>query len=299
MELTEGIVTTADEIRLFFRRLGNGSKVVVIPNATYMFDDFKYLADDRTLVSYDLRNRGRSDTVTDASKLKRGVHNDVDDLETIRAYFGFPRIDVIGHSYLGMVVALYAMKYPSYVNSAILIGAVQPFANKSYLTGADARMAEVTAKIAELQNEGPSGNPADFGRKMWSLMRQLYVTDPADADKIKWSVADLANESLFNVMRYYNESLLPSIQNLHLTTEDFAKVKVRVLAIHGTRDRHAAYGGAREWVLTLPNARLVTIENAAHLPWIENPDKVFGSVKTFLNGDWPDVAEQVTSVDSK
>ena len=72
MTANEGYVTTEDGVRLFYQTAGNGSKVVVIPNRTYMFDDFKYLADERTVISYDLRNRGRSDAVTDATRLKRG-----------------------------------------------------------------------------------------------------------------------------------------------------------------------------------------------------------------------------------
>jgi hypothetical protein len=47
------------------------------------------------------------------------------------------------------------------------------------------------------------------------------------------------------------------------------------------------------------NARLVTIENAAHVPWIEAPEKVFGSIKTFIDGTWPEVAHRVESLDPK
>lgn len=47
----------------------------------------------------------------------------------------------------------------------------------------------------------------------------------------------------------------------------------------------------------LPDARLVTVENAAHVPWIEDPDRVFGSIKEFFDGDWPETAEKVESVD--
>ncbi|HYR90922.1 MAG TPA: alpha/beta hydrolase [Terriglobia bacterium] len=298
---SEGYVTTKDAVRLFFQKIGNGPGVVVIPNAAYMFEDFKYLADDRTLVFYDLRNRGRSESVMEASKLKGGVHNDVDDLETIRRHFDIAKVDVIGHSYLGMVVALYAMKYTDHVNRVVQIGSVQPFAGKQYpvhLTGADQTMADVSAKIAQLQKEGPSGDPNEFGRKMWSLMRLLYVTDPADAGKITWSVGHLPNESLFNVMKHYNENLLPSMQSLNLTAEDLSKLKVPVLTVHGTRDRQAPYGGGREWASTLPDARLVTVENGAHLPWIESPEKVFNSIKTFLDGSWPDAAQRVKSLDA-
>ena len=36
--------------------------------------------------------------------------------------------------------------------------------------------------------------------------------------------------------------------------------------------------------------RLVTVENAAHVPWIEAPEKVFGCIETFLDGMWPEAA---------
>ena len=296
MTENEGYVTTDDGVRLFFQKFGSGPNTIVIPSAASMCDDFKHLATDRTVIFYDLRNRGRSGAVSEASKLRGGIHHDVEDLEAIRRFFGITPIDVIGHSYLGMAVGLYAMKYPAHVNRVVQIGPVQPDAGKKYpehLTGSDATMVEVTAKLAQLQKEGPAGDPNDFGKKIWSLMRQLYVVvDPRDADKVR-SVSHLPNESLFNVMKHYQENILPSIQSIHLTPEDFARAKMPVLIIHGRRDRHAPYGGGKDWATLLPNARLLTIENAAHLPWIESPESVFGAVKVFLDGDWPDVQPTV------
>jgi len=66
---SEGYVTTQDGVRLFFRRAGSGPKAVLIPNGMYLLDDLEYLAGERTLIFYDLRNRGRSDHVNDRSKL--------------------------------------------------------------------------------------------------------------------------------------------------------------------------------------------------------------------------------------
>jgi pimeloyl-ACP methyl ester carboxylesterase len=51
--------------------------------------------------------------------LARGVHNDVDDLETVRCHFGISHVDLIGHSYLGLIVILYPMKYPAYVTRVV------------------------------------------------------------------------------------------------------------------------------------------------------------------------------------
>ncbi len=302
---SEGYITTEDGIRLFFQKLGSGQKTVLVPNAirssssgnvsrSYLFNDFEGLADGRTVIFYDLRNCGGSDHVSDHAKLKRGIHHDVDDLEAVRRHFEITQVDVIGHSYLGMMVILYAMKYPAHVNRVVQIGPVQPFFGKQYpahLTGADATLLEVSTKLAQLQKDSQSADP-ELHKKWWSLMRVLYVADPANADQINWSFGE-------NMKKHWNENIFPSIQSLNLSAEEVAKVNVPVLTIHGTRDRQAPYGGGREWVLMLPNARIVTIENAAHLPWIEAPEKVFGSMKTFLDGVWPVAAHKVESLDPK
>jgi hypothetical protein len=47
----------------------------------------------------------------------------------------------------------------------------------------------------------------------------------------------------------------------------------------------------------LPDARLLTVENAAHVPRIEEPEKVFGAIGTFLGGAWPEAAQPVEAVD--
>ena len=85
-----------------------------------------------------------------------------------------------------------------------------------------------------------------------------------------------------------------SIQALDLTKEQLKKITVPVLTIHGTKDRNAPYGGGREWALSLPNARLVTVEGAAHQSWADDPVLVFGSIREFLRGNWPMTAEKVT-----
>jgi hypothetical protein len=40
----------------------------------------------------------------------------------------------------------------------------------------------------------------------------------------------------------------------------------------------------------LPNARLITVENAGHMPWIEKPGEAFDALQTFLDGAWPSTA---------
>jgi pimeloyl-ACP methyl ester carboxylesterase len=48
--------------------------------------------------------------------------------------------------------------------------------------------------------------------------------------------------------------------------------------------------------MALPNARLLSVENAAHVPWIEAPELVFGAIRAFLDGAWPETAQQAESL---
>ena len=281
----EGHVTTAYALRLWFETVGSGPQVVVLPNGFHLREDFRGLAADRTLVFYDVRNRGRSDTVTDPAQLARGIHNDVDDLEAVRLHFGLDRLNLIGHSYMGLMVILYAMKYPGHVDRIVQIGAMGPYAGKVYpadLTNTDSVLRDTFTRLADLQKERAACDPVEFCRKSWSILRALYVTDPADADKIQWDRCDLPNERAF--MRYWTDSLMPSMNTLSITADALKDVQCPVLTIHGTKDRSAPYGGARDWSLALPNSRLITVENAGHAPWIEAPDGLLNLIATFLDG---------------
>lgn len=295
----EGFVTADDGVRLFFQTVGTGSKTVVVPNGFYLVDDFAPLGDGRTIIFYDARNRGRSEPVDDVSKLERGIHRDVDDLEVIRRQFGIDPIDVIGHSYMGLMVILYAMKYGAHVDRVVAIGPMEPKQGTPYpphLTGADATLQDCLARIAELQKERGTVDPQEFCRRFWSILRVIYVANPADAGKITWGRCDLPNE--LNLMKYWTTITLPSIQKLDLTPDAIASVQAPVLIVHGRKDRSSPYGGAREWALMLPHARLLTVDEAAHVPWLEAPEPVFASMRTFLDGAWPDAALDVKSVEA-
>src|SRR5262249_30435492 len=115
----EGFLTTRDGVRLYFRVRGSGPDLVLIPNGVYLFDDFVPLAPGRTLVFYDVRSRGRSELVDDPATRERGILNDVDDLDDVRRHFGAGTVDVLGHSYVGVTVALYAKTYPERVRRVV------------------------------------------------------------------------------------------------------------------------------------------------------------------------------------
>ena len=95
MASSEVFVPMSDDVRLFVRTVGDGPRMLFIPNGMCLYEDFRYLADRRTMVFYDVRNRGRSEAVNERAKLARGVEQDVDDLDTLRRYIGVDRVDLM------------------------------------------------------------------------------------------------------------------------------------------------------------------------------------------------------------
>lgn len=296
MKASETFVTTADGARLYAQTIGDGQQTIVVPNGTYLIADLEPLVEGRTLVFYDLRNRGRSDTETAIDRLKRGVLQDVDDLEAVRRHLGHERVDLVGHSFVGATVVLYARAFPDRVGRVVQLGPIAPVPGKTYppdLAFDDGLLRSVFGQIGAIQAEMAQADPEARCRRFWEVLRAIYVTDPKDAPRADWGRCELANERAS--LRYLQEYVLPSLKGLGLSAAALAGVSAPVLTIHGTKDRSAAYGGGREWASLLPDARLVTVEGAGHAPWIEAPEVVFAAIRAFLGGAWPLGAERIGS----
>ena len=291
--MTDGHLMVGDGIRLYFDRRGTGP-IVIVPNGLYLADDFERLTRAHTLVYYDVRNRGRSDAVNAPARLKRGVLNDVDDLEAVRRHFALERLDLVAHSYVAVIAALYARTHPHRVSRIVQIGPMQPHAAKQYssrLPATDTTLADTLAKLTELRTHPPTDDPQELCEHFWTILSRIYVTNPADAHRVRWGRCELPNER--NFMKYWMGTLLPSIQAVSFTPDQFSRVTAPMLTIHGTHDRSAPHEGGRDWARLLPNARLLTVEGAGHAPWIESPDLVLAAIDTFLRGAWPPAATKV------
>jgi proline iminopeptidase len=295
-----GYVTSNDGVRLYYAKVGNGSTTVILPGRLFLFSEFRRLAKGRTLIFFDMRDRGRSDAVSDPSKIS--LQHDTDDLEAVRAHFGIEKPDLIGFSYLGKIVVLYAIQHPDHVNRIVQLGPVARNLGTKFpkfvTAGDEDKVPDPAAqkRLDDLLNNGfAKSHPKEYCRMEWKIEQQRMVGNPANAGRIP-NPCDMENEWPTRLQAHF-EALLPTDEGLDILKESIAKVTVPVLTIHGTKDRNAPYGGGREWDMLLPNARLITIPGAAHMSWVEFLEVVFPSIDTFLNGQWPEKAERVTSLD--
>jgi pimeloyl-ACP methyl ester carboxylesterase len=182
MASTEGYITIEDGVRLFFRKTGRGAHHLVVLNGFYLYDDFQYLAGEaRSVVFLDLRNRGRSSYITDAAKLKRGILNEVDDIEAVRRYFNLDQLDLLAHSYAAKTAVLYALNHRSHVCRVVQIGGMKPDESRQYpahLSGIDTTLQEFSYKAAQLEQERRLLEPKEFCRRFWLLLRRSTWPTP-------------------------------------------------------------------------------------------------------------------------
>jgi proline iminopeptidase len=287
----EGHIVTDDGVRLRYRMIGSGAHAVIVANtAAWLEDELATLAGNRTLVFFDARNRGGSDRVTDPQHL--GMVREARDIDEIRRQLGFDRVALIGWSYVGALVTLYARDYPDHVSRLVLIGAMAPRAETMALgrgRGAGPDTAGV-AHIGALRADAlDRSNPTGFCREHVRLVDlpprmgshraiEHYRSDPCRFE----------NEWPANLSAAVG-SVIASLGAWDWR-QSVSDVQTPALVVHGTADA-VPIEGAVEWVTALPDARLLRVAGAGHLPWLEAPDAVLGSIDTFLNGAWPATAE--------
>ena len=186
----KGYIPTPDGTRLFYQKVGTGSQVVIIPLGFLLYKDFLYLAnEDRTIIFYDVRNRGRSDAIVNSKLI--GLLHDVEDIETVRKHFGFQQFSAIGYSYLGKVVVLYGLTYPGHLERIIQLGPVPLKFGTEYPAEFQANDSDAVLnkdelqKLRDLRKEGfDKKHPKEYCEMEWRLTRLQLLGNPANAGKI-------------------------------------------------------------------------------------------------------------------
>jgi proline iminopeptidase len=290
----KSMILTADGLRIYAEEVGHGLTSVLVPQRIYLREYFEPVTVGQIAVFYDPRNRGLSETVHDAERLSRGILHDMEDLEAVRLHYGLKQTAILTHSYFGIAALLHACANPERVTRMVLIGPPPPDPSRIYppeLRSSDGTLEKFNDDFAALRVRTSSLAAADRCRAIWELLRRLYVADPHMSGALHWEPCDIANEAGF--LPHFMKYVLPSLAANRLSEEALSRISMPILIVHGRKDRSAPYGGALDWARQLPNARLLTIDEAAHVPWIEAPQVVYGAIRTFLAGGWPSGAESL------
>src|SRR5436189_5335446 len=89
----KGWVTLRSGGRLYYEVAGTKGDTIVVPGAVFWESALAPLAQNHTVIFYDLLGRGRSDT---ASASRIAMDSIVADLETLRKFFRVDRMNLVG-----------------------------------------------------------------------------------------------------------------------------------------------------------------------------------------------------------
>lgn len=110
--------------KIYCRVIGSGEPLVIVHGGpgmehTYFLPQLISLAYKYTLIFYDQRGCGRSPVTV--SKESMTMDQFVEDLDTIRAFFKIDKMNLMGHSFGGLIAMRYAVKHPDHLQRLILL----------------------------------------------------------------------------------------------------------------------------------------------------------------------------------
>lgn len=284
MAADEGCVLVDGDIRLNVRTMGSGDPPVIIPGACWS-EEFDVLANHRRLIFYDQRNRGGS-TAVDLARIS--FDNDIADLDAVRAHLSIDRAALIGWSYMGAVVARYAMLNPQRVARFVMVCG-PPVRRLPHADAINRMMAERLEALApgllQQVQRAAEYDPA-LMRRFWDSLKQIR-TGSRPPRPMRSNPERYENERPEKIAAVFTRTL--QTQGDWDWRDDARRATSPGLYVFGTADLMAP-AAVQEWVDCLPDCRILKLDGVGHHPAVEDPDRFFPALDQFLAGQWPERA---------
>ena len=292
----EGYIATPDSLRLFYRVTGRGPDTLIAVHGGPGVDlesiagDFAPLEARHTIIFYDQRGAGRSTLPADTARL--GARQQVEDLETVRRYFGIARVTLIAHSYGPLLAASYALAHPDRVRRMVFFGPVPPRRgdlfnrmgttfNARLDSGARTRLEDAGKRLVD-----PGADTAEVRRacrEYWSIALRPRLADPDRTLPLLRS--DLCSSNANGIrfgLNVTNRVVMASHGDWDLRAA-LRTLDVPTLIVHGEAEA-IPMDLVEEWVSSMPHAQLLRVPGAAHFTYTERPELVWPAVERFLSG---------------
>jgi pimeloyl-ACP methyl ester carboxylesterase len=158
--------------------------------------------------------------------------------------------------------------------------------------GATARRAAILAQLPGATDE----ETAALCRELSDDTFRLYLVHPT-REKLEHA----ARRCEIPAAAVRNRSVVEAATLASLGDWDFRpgleRISVPALVVEGARS-NIPLDATREWVVVMPNARLLLIPDAGHEAFLDQPAAFTAAVKQFLRGVFPRAAEVVPGPDA-
>lgn len=280
----EGFVDAGRGGRLWYRVHGNGRDTVLVPLGAMLEEALAPLAGTHTVIFYDPRARGGSDSLPDSTFAT--FEHDVQDVEAVRTSLGVSRAAIIGYDYFAAVAVAWAAAHPERVTRLVLLSPIEPVDSLELAYDPQERLARLdTVAARQLVRMRAAGSdttdPVAYCQAYWRVNAPIFVGDTAQAARVRPAWCESLHESPARLARHLAltlSSLGPGRDFRGLA----ARVRAPALIIQGGHDLVVDPAAAQVWTRALPNARLVSLPGVGHLPFIEAPDRVIEEIRGYL-----------------
>jgi pimeloyl-ACP methyl ester carboxylesterase len=276
-----GWVPLASGGRLYYEVAGGRGDTVVVPGAVFWSSALAPLAQNHTVIFYDLLGRGRSDTASGSRIVMDSI---IADLETLRQFFHVERMSLVGVSVSGLVVAGYAAKHPDRVSRLALVNPIplSAAAQTSYRPPERVSRTDSAAQRELMRLRETGGSREAICRQFWKSSAGWFVGDMAAASRIDPTWCAVPNETVDASLLWLG--YISSAAGTWDVKAVARTIKEPTLVVQGERDYFVNPEGAKAWAAAIPGAKLVTVPGVGHFALVERPDAVIGPLREFLAG---------------
>jgi proline iminopeptidase len=288
----EGATVMVNGAKLWYRTEGRGEPLLLVEggpgSAGYLDPFFKELSDQFTVIHF--RGLGRTGSDRAASPTDYTFDRDVADLEGFRVALGLGSVNLLGHSYGGMVVTAYALQHPQAVRRLVIANGVLSAAswqagNENVLSTIRYQYPEVWEKLTALRARGLRSSAPECRALLGSVSEAIFYV--ASVNYVGRTPGEMNPEVCYAIAgddadfqvggsiagRDYVPRLKELTMPVLITTSRFDRV---VPPLHTFTYRSAA-----------PQAEFVIFEQSGHNLFLEESAKFIATLRTFLNRPLP------------
>jgi proline iminopeptidase len=275
--------TTSTAVPLFWCEYGpeSGSRILVLhggPGAhhDYLLPQFLGLAERYRLVFYDQRGGGRS---RDAGPGEISWQHHVQDLSHVVRELHLEPLTIVAYSWGALLALLYAIEAHRHASlpkpqRLVLIDPAplsRPYRQAFEDEFARRQRSEAIRELREdLADSGlRDSDPDAWRQRQFELGVAPYFADPGAAVSLTpFRVTARVQQSVWHSLGDFD--VIPDLGNLHLPA----------FFVHGRHDpiplesTERAAGAMR--------ARLLVLERSGHVPYVEQPEALFGAIEQYL-----------------
>jgi proline iminopeptidase len=240
------------------------------------------LAERRRLVFYDQRGNGRSGPLEPG--IDFGLAEQIADLEALRACLGAEKMNLLGHSWGGLLAMAYAALHQERIEHLVLVDSSAPDWGRNPGTDLfDAVFPETGVRRKGLAFASELGDPDAIAQDIDEYISMIFF-DKGNLEKFRERVR--AGETHYTYTHAVNQAVWNDLPRFDLTPE-LAKFRFPTLVITGRYDFNVPASTAWSIHRAIPDSEFAVFESSGHMPFFEEQDAFVARLETFLSRSAP------------